>query len=407
MIGYLVLTFLLSSISNPPSAKKVPGLDKVIHFAEYGILSFILVHFLKIYLPQKDKWFFFIGASLLATLYGGLDELHQFFVPGRDCSVVDLGADFTGAIVGSVFILFTAIARKKAVIDIGSNSVLLLVAERKNGEWKALIQRAEEPRLAEGIKETGEIKEQSVKRTVSVTKGFIEESLRAGAGKPYIFATSPLRDANNAESVRRQMEHKLNLPIEVLTEEEEAEYLFKATAYFLEQKTKFRHIEVGGRTSELLLGKRDKLLSSKVLPIGALRITERYGLVPPVDLAVLQKARTEIEKELNDKWNFTSGNFPLTASGGTITTLACYLKGDKEYKPGEYTGNKISLQAIQETVEKFSRLELNQVEGLLPFAPSRARIILGGLIIYLAVMRWIKAEEVTVSEYGVRWGVML
>ncbi len=406
LVSYLLLIFILSSVPTLPTIKKATPIDKLAHFIEYGILGSILVHFLRAYFPGRKRSFYIVAAVFFASAYAGLDEFHQYFVPGRDCSLHDFCADFIGAISGSLLILLVKIGNKRAVIDIGSNSVLLLIAERRDNLWVPVLERAMEPRLAENLVETGEIEARAIERSLKVVREYVDTARRAGAGTPLIFATSPLRDASNAEPVKMRMERELGMSIRVLSAADEARYLFQATSYFLRRTGDFYHVEVGGRTTEFIYGKSGKLHSFTVLPLGALRLTEEFNLVPPVENPILQKAREKIKEELEGKL-IVDEDLPLSASGGTITTLACYLAGDKGYKAGNYTGMSITVDAIRKAISKFATLELGQLEGLLPFAPCRARVILGGLLIYDSLADYIRSGEITVSEFGVRWGVII
>ena len=168
LVIYLTLIFILSSFSTVPNVKGPLGIDKIAHFIEFGILGFILVHFFRLYLPYRKRIIYIILAVLGASFYGGLDEFHQYFIPGRDCSPLDFSADLIGSLFGAFFVFIHKMKCKKAVIDIGSNSILLLIAEKLNRGWLPLMEKMEEPQLGKNIDRTGQIGNEELEKALKI-----------------------------------------------------------------------------------------------------------------------------------------------------------------------------------------------------------------------------------------------
>jgi len=294
---------------------------------------------------------------------------------------------------------------KKAVIDIGSNSILLLLAERKGDTYEPVFEDVREPRLGESLPRTGIISAEALERTSRALYELFSEATQFSPDEIIVFGTSPFREAKNAESVRVWLENILGYSIRVLSPEDEARLSFEATLHFFPFESNIVHLELGGLTTELIAGNKNGIIHRKTFPLGALRITEMFNLRPPVcesnissafEFALSQFSALDIK-----------GNFPLIATGGTITTLACYIAKDRVYVSNKYHRMRLTREEIQEAIEVFACATLDKIKELLPFAPSRADIILGGGIVFLAALEWLGRNELIVSERGVRWGVLI
>ena len=111
--AYMALIWVLSSISTLPVVQHLPFQDKVAHFVEYTVLGLLYSHALARSSAKRGGLLLFAAASALAVLWGASDELHQYFVPGRDCSILDWAADGVGAVVGALlYQQFTASRRR-------------------------------------------------------------------------------------------------------------------------------------------------------------------------------------------------------------------------------------------------------------------------------------------------------
>lgn len=271
-------------------------------------------------------------------------------------------------------------------IDIGTNSVLYLLAQIDSKKRITPLRfQAVTTRLGEGLSKTGLLNKDAQERTISVIKKFL------GSADRYIIAgTSALRIARN----KNQFIRSLGLPVKILTEEEEAELVFKSVKHFLKPIPKKVIIcDIGGGSTEFVFsvdGNAQKRIS---IPIGAVNLTEKFN----TDIAGII---TYIKPLIP-----TCSGFRLICVGGTVTTLGAIIKRLKYYDPNKVHGTIIPIYKVLYILKKLKGLPLRERRKLICFDPKRADIIIAGLCILKTIMEAFNVDRFKICDRGLIYGL--
>jgi len=296
--------------------------------------------------------------------------------------------------------------KRVASIDIGTNTILLLISEVKRGKIHPLFEMETVVRLGEGVQKNKMLLKEAMERGLQTLAQYLKRCQAMEVQKIFAAGTSALREAKNSEDFLKGAKDKLNLSIEVISGEEEAQLSFLAVANDLKEvKKPVLVVDVGGGSTEFILGKGDQISHWISLPLGSVRFTEEFLCSDPIQEEEWEKMERKIQGHLV---NIPHSKEPpsMVAVGGTATTLASVEMGLEEFiaekihhfilKKGEL--GKQLLRYRSKTIE-----ERKKIPGL-PVA--RADVILaGGTILYLA-MEELKCSSVLISCHGVRYGLL-
>ena len=296
--------------------------------------------------------------------------------------------------------------KRVASIDIGTNTILLLISEVKRGKIHPLFEMETVVRLGEGLQKNKMLLKEAMERGLQTLAQYLKRCQAMEVQKIFAAGTSALREAKNSEDFLKGAKEKLNLSIEVISEEEEAQLSFLAVAKDLgEVKKPILVVDVGGGSTEFILGKGTQIRQWISLPLGSVRFTEQFLHSNPVQDEEWEKMERHIRERLVNIPH-SQEPFSMVAVGGTATTLASVEMGLEEFiaekihhfilKKGEL--GKQLLRYRSKTIE-----ERKKIPGL---AVARADVILaGGAILYLA-MEELKCPSVLISCHGVRYGLL-
>ncbi|MBP1698814.1 MAG: Ppx/GppA phosphatase, partial [Deltaproteobacteria bacterium] len=218
-----------------------------------------------------------------------------------------------------------------ASIDIGTNTILLLIAEVGKGRIKPLFEMETVVRLGERIHENGILLKEAMSRGLQTLSQYLERCRAMEVQKIFAIGTSALREAKNSQDFLKLVEEKLDLSIEVISGEEEAQLSFLAVTRDLEETGRtFLVVDIGGGSTEFILGKGDQIQQWMSLPLGSVRFTERFLRSDPVREEEWQEMEREIRNLLI---NIPHTEEPLlvVAVGGTASTLASVEQGLEEF----------------------------------------------------------------------------
>jgi len=296
--------------------------------------------------------------------------------------------------------------KRVASIDIGTNTILLLISEVKRGKIHPLFEMETVVRLGEGVQKNKMLLKEAMERGLQTLAQYLKRCQAMEVQKIFAAGTSALREAKNSEDFLKGAKDKLNLSIEVISGEEEAQLSFLAVANDLKEvKKPVLVVDVGGGSTEFILGKGDQISHWISLPLGSVRFTEEFLCSDPIQEEEWEKMERKIQGHLVNIPH-SQEPFSMVAVGGTATTLASVEMDLEEFiaekihhfilKKGEL--GKQLLRYRSKTIE-----ERKKIPGL-PVA--RADVILaGGTILYLA-MEELKCSSVLISCHGVRYGLL-
>lgn len=293
-----------------------------------------------------------------------------------------------------------------ASIDIGTNTILLLIAEVKNRILKPIYEEETIVRLGEGLQQNGFISSKAMQRGLKTLKRYIYKCREKKADKIYAIGTSALREAKNSKVFLELVKEKLNLSIHIISGKKEAYLSFLSVSRDIKNPKKtLMVIDIGGGSTEFILGRGDKIIDWVSLPIGSVRLTENFIHSDPVMLEDYEQMEYEINKMIKNIPQKPSPNI-IVAVGGTATTLASVELGLKRFDIKKIHQFILDKDALKKQLELYSSLNLNGRRKIPGLSPSRADVILaGGMILYRA-MEKLKCQSIMVSCHGIRYGVL-
>jgi exopolyphosphatase/guanosine-5'-triphosphate,3'-diphosphate pyrophosphatase len=295
---------------------------------------------------------------------------------------------------------------RMASIDIGTNTILLLIAEVGEGKLKPLLEKETVARLGEGLQKNGILSEEAMNRGLHTLAQYLGQCQAMEVQKISAAGTSALREAKNSEDFLRLAKEKLNLSIEVISGEEEAQLSFLAVAKDLKKaKRSVLVVDVGGGSTEFILGKGDRIDQWVSLPLGSVRFTEQFLRSDPVQEEEAGRMKRKI-LDLFVKIPRPQEPFSMVAVGGTATTLASVEQGLKEFVPEKIHHFVLRKKALGKQLFLFRSKTSDERRKISGLPPARADVILaGGTILYLA-MEELECPSVLISCHGVRYGLL-
>jgi exopolyphosphatase / guanosine-5'-triphosphate,3'-diphosphate pyrophosphatase len=295
-----------------------------------------------------------------------------------------------------------------AVIDVGTNSVKLHVGERRPGdEWRTVVDRAEVTRLGEGLGETGELQPEPLRRTADAIVGMVEESRSAGAAEIAAVGTAGMRLAKNSQDLIDTVRERSGVGIEVISGEEEARLAYVAATSELDLGDGTRVVfDTGGGSSEFTLGRRTIVEERFSVDVGAARFTERFGLDSAVPEARVDEVLAAVEGELGrlSGWPHPAA---LVGLGGALTNLAAVRHRLATYDADVVQGTVLDRAEVDRQIELYRTRTADERREIVGLQPKRAEVILAGACIVRAVLDKLHCDALTVSDRGLRHGLIV
>ena len=293
----------------------------------------------------------------------------------------------------------------RASIDIGSNSVLLLVADLSNGKLVELSKQSQITSLGKELDKNKAFHPDSMKATYEALKLYAEACDGFGVPRDRIIATATesARVAQNALDFFSKVETELGIKVTVITSEAEAYFSTKGILF----DTKFESeiitiMDVGGASTELIRvnTKNFQIVESISMPIGAVRSTQ--WLNDELFVQNLQKVFLDFRNEI-DKFQTRQ----LFCVAGTVTSLGNMHLQRKEFIEDDVHGLVLKSEDVDGLFKKFANYTPGEFLELFPFLQKRSESIRGGLHLVYHVIHRLLVKELTISTYGLRFGTLL
>ena len=292
-----------------------------------------------------------------------------------------------------------------ASIDIGTNTLLLLVAETKNNKINRIITDEHKiARLGEGLDKNGFISDNAISRATKILEIYKSILKQNNVSKVLISATSAMRDATNGNEVKERLESVIEYPINIIEGLEEAKISFKGS---VERKdlTNDVVLDIGGGSTEVILGNRNEILKSSSLQIGAVRLTERYFPDFESKSENYNEASEYVRNELS-KLGSLNCEGDMIAVAGTPTTIAAIDLKLPQYNAHLIHNHIIKKDKLENIIEIFRKSTKDELIIKYNVHENRADVILGGAVILLEFLKYIKKEDFLVSCKGLRYGLL-
>lgn len=296
---------------------------------------------------------------------------------------------------------------RRAVIDVGTNSVKFAVAERgDDGAPRRVVDRAEVTRLGEGLDADGRLQRVPIERTVDAVASMVEEAQRLGAEGIEAVGTAALRIARNSDEFVDAVRSRCGVEIRIIPAEEEGRLAYVAARSVLgAARGAVVVFDTGGGSSQFTFGRGDEVEDRFSVNVGAARFTERFGLDGPVSTRVLAEARAAIALDL-ERLRGRAAPDAVVAMGGASTNLAAVERGLVTYDPDVVHGTVLDVAAIDRQIERYRTQTAAERRETVGLQPARAEVILAGATIVRTVLDLLGSDSLTVSDRGLRHGLL-
>ena len=298
-----------------------------------------------------------------------------------------------------------------AVVDVGTNTILLLIAELKGGGgFEVLEDRAEITRLGAGVGHSRRIRPDALERSLKVLHRYLDRCRELSVHEIAVVGTSALRDALNAGDFQSRLKRELGLDLRVLSGGEEASYSYLA----VQRGSGVREgevlvVDVGGGSTEFIWGKDGRLHRSVSLDLGSVRLTERFLLSDPAREEECSRLTADIDEKLRSRlaaWSTERGFHKMVGIAGTFTTLAAVARGLTRYSHSDVHGSRLGRVEVQRQVRLFESKTVAERKAIPGLEPQRADVILAGALLIDRIMAFFRLDEVMVSDQGIRYGLL-
>ena len=298
-----------------------------------------------------------------------------------------------------------------AVIDVGTNTVLLTVAERSGTSFRPVVERAEITRLGRGVDRTGRLDPSAIAETVAVIARYAAEARSLGAERIAAVATSAARDASNGTEFFQASRAAAGLAPEIIAGGEEARLVhLSAWGDFGAPGRPLAVLDVGGGSSEVTWGAGPVPEGRRSFQMGAVRLTERASPGDPPSPADLRRMRDGAREALAEveaiRASGALDGARLVAVAGTVTTLAAVAQELPAYDALRVHGSTLRRAELEALLGRLASLTTAARAGLRGMEPKRADVIVAGAILVATAMDLGRFDELTVSDRGVRWGLL-
>jgi exopolyphosphatase / guanosine-5'-triphosphate,3'-diphosphate pyrophosphatase len=296
-----------------------------------------------------------------------------------------------------------------ATIDVGTNSVLLLVAERTpEGRFEAVLERAEITRLGRGVDQSRRLSPEGMEATLEVLTSFAQEARALGAQGIAVSATSAARDAQNGREFLEAAQDRAGVTVEIISGELEAQLSFASVHmdFAREAAGPLMVIDIGGGSTEFIYGTQAGLVGFRhSYDVGAVRLTERFIHADPLTAGEREQLTAFLRRTFSTLPPPPAGS-ALVGVAGTVTTLFTVQNRIDPYDAQRVQGGTLTRAEVEGLADRLCGLPLAERRALPGLQPKRADVIPAGALILLEAMRALNASGCRVSDRGLRWGLI-
>lgn len=292
----------------------------------------------------------------------------------------------------------------RAIIDIGTNSVRLLMAEKdEKGEWKTLRKELRSTRLGEGMTDKATIGQGAKERTLSAVGEFTAMAKLEGAEDIFAYGTSIMRDASNGEEFADEVTAASGVPVRILSGKEEAYYSYIGAAGTSGVITSV--VDIGGGSTEICVGFGTDVGARHSFRLGCVRCSKQFDTTTARGRAELKKHCFTLFRE-TDLMESMRNVKRWIGVGGTVTSLSSMLQELEVYDSSKVQDYVIHPEDVSKILEKLSKMSYDDKCHMKGLLPSRADIIVAGIVILDSLMEYFALSEITVSDRDLSEGLL-
>jgi exopolyphosphatase/guanosine-5'-triphosphate,3'-diphosphate pyrophosphatase len=299
-----------------------------------------------------------------------------------------------------------------AGIDCGTNSIRLLVADVVDGRLVDVVRRMEIVRLGEGVDRTGRFGDAALARTFAALDDYATQIRSLGAERVRMVATSATRDAENRDDFVAGVTSRLGVEPDVVSGDEEAALSFAgATAELSATDVAAPYLvcDIGGGSTEFVLGDVDGVRAARSVDIGCVRMTERHLHDDPPAPEQVEAARADIEQALATVATTVpvADAASLIGLAGSVTTVTALALGLEAYDPERIHRARVSALEVRAVAGSLLAMTRAERAALSVMHPGRVDVIGAGALVLDTVLQWGGFDEVVASEHDILDGIAL
>lgn len=297
---------------------------------------------------------------------------------------------------------------KIGTIDIGTNSMRLLIADYNNYKIENRKKYVNTTRIGQGVDKEGYISEDALQRNLDALEEFANICKGEGCQAIYCMGTSALRDSKNGNIFVERAKQKTNINVEIISGNEESNLGFMGVLEGLDTDEPILVIDIGGGSTEFIVGDKKGIKFAKSENVGALRMTEKFLYKDPIDTYEFDNMSKFIYDEIKDTIDYIKSKQikKIVGIGGTITSLSAMNQELEVYSMEKIHNSEISVKNIKDILQNLKQMTLSDKKSLKGLQPKRADIITAGVEILNIIMENLEIEKIIVSEYDNLEGLM-
>ena len=297
---------------------------------------------------------------------------------------------------------------KIGTIDIGTNSMRLLIADYNNGKIENRKKYVNTTRIGQGVDKEGYIREEVLQRNINALEEFANICKVEECQAIYCMGTSALRDSKNGNVFVNRAKQKTNINVEIISGNEESNLGFMGVLEGLDTDEQILVIDIGGGSTEFIVGDIEGIKFAKSENVGALRMTEKFLAKDPIDTNEFSNMSKFIYSEIKDTIDYIKSKQikKIVGIGGTITSLSAMNQELEVYSMEKIHNSEVSIENIKDILQNLKQMTLNDKKTLKGLQPKRADIITAGVEILNIIMENLEIEKIIVSEYDNLEGLM-
>ena len=300
-------------------------------------------------------------------------------------------------------------SQRVAVIDIGTNSTRLLIAEVEGRRLREVERRSRVTRLGRGVDLSGQLAAEAIEAACEAIADYVALVQEADPQTVSAIATSAVRDASNGDAFVAELRERFALSARVLGGEEEARLTYLGATSERPPAEPTLVIDIGGGSTELVIGVGERIAFHSSLQAGVVRHTERHISADPPTTGEMEALAADVRSLVEGA--APDDRDPAPAAGiavaGTPTSLAALELELDPYDPERVHGHVLSLRSIQRLLSRLSASPLSERAAMTGLHPDRAPTIIAGVVILIETMRAFGLDRVQVSEHDILYGTAL
>ncbi len=300
-------------------------------------------------------------------------------------------------------------AHRVAVVDVGSNSTRLLIADIEGSRVSEVERRSRVTRLGRGVDLSGQLSDEAIEAACAAIDDYVGLCRESEVETVAAIATSAVRDASNGDAFVAELRERFALSAAVLDGDEEARRTYRGATSEQPPAELTLVIDIGGGSTEMVVGSGEEIAFHASLQAGVVRHTERHLSGDPPTAAEMEALAGDVRGLIAASLQNYGESRPAAgiAVAGTPTSLAAVDLELEPYDPSRVHGHVLPLRTIQRLLSRFASAPLAERAAIPGLHPDRAPTIIAGCVILIEAMRAFGLERIEASEHDILYGTAL